>query len=197
MTKPWSETVEAHRRGVRDAILDAAAPLMFEHGLRSVTMAQIAEGAGIGRATLYKYFPGVEAILVAWHERRIAHHLEQLSRVGEGGGTPGDRLAAVLEHYALIVHTRHGTELGALLHRGEHVARAQQQVVSLMEGLLAEAAAAGEVRDDVPPGELAVYSVHALAAAGSLPSEDGARRLVSVVLAGLRAGRPELTAGLE
>jgi AcrR family transcriptional regulator len=56
MPKLWNETIEAHRREVRDAILDNTAALVAEHGLLSVTMSQIAEETGIGRATLYKYF---------------------------------------------------------------------------------------------------------------------------------------------
>jgi DNA-binding transcriptional regulator YbjK len=58
----WNETIEAHRREVRDAILATTAALVDREGLRSVTMAQVAEKTGIGRATLYKYFPSVEAI---------------------------------------------------------------------------------------------------------------------------------------
>ena len=54
--KLWNETIEAHRRAVRDAILETTAALVAEHGLTSVTMSQIAEETGIGRATLYKYF---------------------------------------------------------------------------------------------------------------------------------------------
>ena len=69
MPKLWSETIEAHRRDVRGAILDTTAELVAEHGLLSVTMSQNAEATGIGRATLYKYFSDVEAILVARHER--------------------------------------------------------------------------------------------------------------------------------
>ena len=65
MPKLWNETIEAHRRQVHNAILDANAALVAKHGVRSVTMLQIAEATGIGRATLYKYFSGVEAILVA------------------------------------------------------------------------------------------------------------------------------------
>ncbi len=56
----WSETIEDHRREVRAAILDATWALVTERGLTSVTMSQIAEETGIGRATLYKYFPDVE-----------------------------------------------------------------------------------------------------------------------------------------
>src|SRR5215469_11629252 len=77
--KLWDETIAAHRHQVRDAILDAAAALVFEQGLRSVTMAQIAEHAGIGRATLYKYFSDVDAIVHAWHHRQITAHLAQLA----------------------------------------------------------------------------------------------------------------------
>ena len=32
--KLWNETIEAHRRAVRDAILDTTAALVAEHGLR-------------------------------------------------------------------------------------------------------------------------------------------------------------------
>ena len=69
--KLWSETIESHRSAVREATLDTTAALVAEHGLRSVTMSQIAEQTGIGRATLYKYFPDVDSILVAWHERQV------------------------------------------------------------------------------------------------------------------------------
>ncbi|TJV36742.1 MAG: helix-turn-helix transcriptional regulator, partial [Mesorhizobium sp.] len=55
MPKLWNETIDAHRRAVRDACLDTTAALVAEHGLLSVTMSKIAEETGIGRATLYKY----------------------------------------------------------------------------------------------------------------------------------------------
>ncbi len=181
----WNETIESHRREVRGAILDTTAALVAEQGLRSVTMSQIAENTGIGRATLYKYFPGVEAILIAWHERQVTGHLEYLAEVADQAGDAGERLEAVLEAYALISHEHHGTELAALVHRGEHVARARQQLSDLIRDLLTEGAATGTIRDDVPPDELASYCLHALAAASSLPSKAAVHRLVSVTLAGL------------
>jgi AcrR family transcriptional regulator len=184
--KLWSETIEAHRREVREAILDTTAALVATHGLRSATMSKIAEETGIGRATLYKYFSGVEAILVAWHQRQVARHLEHLAEVADEAGNAGERLEAVLEAYALICYEHHGSELAALLHRREHVARARQQLSDLLRDLLADAAASGELRDDVAPDELASYCLHALEAAGNLPSQAAVRRLVAVTLAGLR-----------
>jgi AcrR family transcriptional regulator len=185
--KLWTETIEEHRRAVRDATLDTTAALVAERGLASVTMSQIAAETGIGRATLYKYFPDVEAILAAWHQRQVARHLSQLATVRDQGGGAGERLEAVLTAYAIINYNRpHGTELAAAVHRGEHMAEAQQQLLGFLQDLIADAAKAGEVRDDVPPAELASYCVHALEAASSLASEAAARRLVTVARAGLR-----------
>jgi AcrR family transcriptional regulator len=189
MPKLWSETIDAHRREVRDAILDTAATLVAEHGLRSVTMSQIAEETGIGRATLYKYFADVEAILFAWHERQVTSHLKHLVELRNLAGGASERLKAVLEAFALISHEQHDAELASLLHRGEHVTRAQQHLRELIRDLLAECAETGDVRDDVGPNELASYCLYALSAASSLPSKAAVRRLVTVILDGLRPAR--------
>jgi AcrR family transcriptional regulator len=186
MPRLWDETIAAHRHAVRDAIVDTTAALVAELGLRSVTMSRIAEETGIGRATLYKYFSDPEAILVAWHERQVVGHLEHLIALGDQAGGAWPRLEAVLEAYALIHHEHHGTELAALLHRGQHVARAQQHLGAFVRDLLAEGAATGDVRGDVAPDELASFCLHALTAASSLPSKAAVRRLVAVTLAGLR-----------
>jgi AcrR family transcriptional regulator len=185
--KLWNETIDEHRQAVRDATLDTTAALVAEHGLASVTMSQIAKQTGIGRATLYKYFPDVESILAAWHERHVAAHLEHLAKVRDQAGTPGERLEAVLQAYALITHKRpQGSELATLVHRGEHHARAERHLHDLIGDLLGQAARTGDIRDDVAPGELAGFCLHALAAAASLPSEAAVRRLVTVILDGLR-----------
>jgi AcrR family transcriptional regulator len=192
MPRLWNETIEAHRRDVRDAILNTTAALVAERGLLSMTMSQIAEESGIGRATLYKYFSDVEAILFAWHERQISGHLGHLADLGGRTGRAGDRLEAVLEAFALISHESHGhhnAELAAFLHRDEQISGAQKQLRSMIRDLITEAARSGDVRDDVAPNELASYCLHALTAAGSLPSKAAIRRLVTVTLAGLRPTR--------
>src|SRR5437879_13400998 len=97
--KLWTDTIAAHRREVREAILDTTAALVAEHGLRSVTMSQIAEQTGIGRATLYKYFADVEAILGAWHERQITGHLQYPAEVRDRAGRACEQLGAVLAAY--------------------------------------------------------------------------------------------------
>jgi AcrR family transcriptional regulator len=185
--KLWNETIAEHRQAVRDAAMDATAALVVEQGLTAVTMSGIAERTGIGRATLYKYFPDVDAVLIAWHERQIHHHLRHLVTVRDRSPEPGARLEAVLGAYALILQQHHAGPAAAQLHRGDHVVHAHRQLQDFVRELIAEQVTAGAVRRDVAADELARYCLHALSAAAELPSADAVHRLVSVVLTGLRA----------
>ena len=192
MPKLWTETIESHRREVRDAILETTIALVAEYGLLSVTMSRIAEETGIGRATLYKYFPDVETIVFTWHDRQITGHLEYLADVRDQARDAGSRLEAVLSAYALISHESHGhhdTELAAFLHRDQQVARAQERLLHMIRDLVTEGVQTGDVRGDVSPNELASYCLHALAAASSLASKAAVDRLISVTLAGLAPPR--------
>ncbi|MEY9860632.1 AcrR family transcriptional regulator [Catenulispora sp. GAS73] len=189
MPKIWSDSLADHRDSVREAILDATAALVAEHGLTAVTMSGIAQASGIGRATLYKYFPDVASILAAWHDRQVVQHMAELMAAAAKADAD-DRLEAVLRAYA---HRNRrdreghgGADVAASLHSSVQVHQAHQHLENFVGQLLADAAERGAVRSDVPPAELAVYCVNALNGAGSLPSKAAVDRLVGVTLAGLR-----------
>jgi AcrR family transcriptional regulator len=184
--KLWSDTIEAHRRAVRDTILDAAATLVAEHGLASVTMSEIAKRTGIARATLYRYFPDVDAILTAWHQRQISTHLTMLTEVRDRTGDAADRLEAVLRAYAVMANGHENSDLAASLHQAGHVATAQQHLHHFIGDLIAEGVLTGALRNDIPPQELASYCLHALTAVQTLTAEDAIERLIAVILDGLR-----------
>lgn len=193
MPKLWNETIDTHRREVRQAILATAAGLAAEHGLLSLTMSEIADRTGIARATLYKYFPDVEAILRTWHQEQISNHLDELARARDGETDPARRLTAVLDAYASIQRVRvtrhhgqaHRCDFASFLHRDPHLIDAQAKLHDLIKEVISDAAKTGRVRDDVAPGELADYCIHALQAAGSMPTQAALGRLVAVTLAGL------------
>ena len=192
MPKLWNDTIQAHRRAVREAAIETTTALVAERGLRAVTMSEIAERTGIGRATLYKYFPDVESIVSAWHEREISAHLAQLVAARDQANGAAARLTAVLETYALVANQSRGAhdpELASLLHRDERVARAQHRVREMVHALIVDAVASGDVRTDVPPDELATFCLHAVTAATSLESRAAVSRLVRVTLCGLRPPR--------
>lgn len=194
MPKLWDETIQEHRRSVREATLETTAALVAERGLRAVTMSEIADKTGIGRATLYKYFPDVETILAAWHQGQISDHLAHLSEVRDQASTPVDRLKNVLAAYADIQrertrhhqHQPHGEELAVLLHSDRNVAEAQSELHSMIRELVEDGVGAGAVRADIPPAEIAGYCIHALDAAQHAPSEKATSRLVALTLAGIQ-----------
>jgi AcrR family transcriptional regulator len=190
MPRLWNETIDAHRHDVREAILEATWRLAHEHGPLSITMSGIAETVGIGRATLYKYFPNVEAILVAHHANHVDRHLMHLTELSDRPGDVLERLESVATEYALICFLRrqHGTpELSALVHQDETVMAAERRIHLLFRGLLKEAADDEAIRTDASPDELATFCRHALEAAGGSSSKAAVRRLVRVTLDGLRA----------
>lgn len=163
MPRLWTDTVESHRAQVHEAILDAAAELVHDGGPLAVTMSRLATTAGIGRATLYKYFSDTEAVLTAWHERQVTTHLAALQNLRSTNADPATRLRAVLEAYAHIRLTqRHpgAEQLTALLHRGTDARR--HQLHDLLSDLITDAAEAGSVRSDIPARELASFCLHAL-----------------------------------
>ena len=190
MPRLWAETVESHRQEVRDKILDTVGDLVQRRGSLRVSMSMIAKGSGIGRATLYKYFPDVHTVLAAWHLRHVEDHLRELTALRDGAGDPSQAFTVLLTAYARIARQQqwHGTdELAAVLHRDPQVLELEHRLHALMSGAIRAAVDAGTVRRDVPVEELASYCIDALAAARTVRSEAALRRLVMVVRAGLAA----------
>ncbi len=189
MPKLWKDTVEEHRRDVRAAVIDAAWQLASELGVLGVTMGAIAEGAGIGRATLYKYFGGVEEILIAGHAAHVADHMRHLDAVRASATSPQDALHRVLGGYARIALHRaqaKAPELDEMVHVGVDHRDAQASLCNLFVDVIGESQTAGEVRTDMATAELATYCLHALSAAVDVTSHAALDRLVALVEASLR-----------
>lgn len=188
MPKLWEESIDSHRQAVRSAITEATWRLAEEHGPLGLTMAQVARAAGVGRATLYKYFPDVGSILVAHHVEHVGGHLRRLEELRTGPGPVGPRVVAVVDAYASICFHRgrhSSTDVSALVHRGPELVDAERRLRRVFVELIDEAAADGLVRTDPGSAELAAYCLHALAAAGGAADLDQVARLVRVVLDGL------------
>jgi AcrR family transcriptional regulator len=79
MPQIWAESIEEHKRQTVARIINAAVALVAEQGLAAASMSQVAQRAGIGRATLYSYFPDVEHILLAWHDQEVERYHKALA----------------------------------------------------------------------------------------------------------------------
>lgn len=190
--KLWDATIDEHRRTVEATILDATAVVIAEQGLATVTMSLIAQRAGIGRATLYKYFSDLGAILVAWHERQVSEHLRQLEQAA-AIADPAERLRIVLRTYADLSggqHDHHSPGTPGIpvdLHGAAHVHGALERLRALLTTLISDAVEVGAARGDVPSAEMADYCLHAVSAARVQHSSAARDRLVLLTLEGLRA----------
>lgn len=188
MPKIWEVTVIAHRDAVHNAILDAATKLIHAGGLTSVNMSDLARAANISRATLYKYFNDLDAVLGAWHRRIVDSHLASLEEVSQRHHDPALRLRAVLHEYAhLRAHQPIGHE-AAELHSNPHMNTPSSQLHALFVGLLREAVDASVVTAQLTVDELATYCEHALSAAADLSSSGAVDRLVELVVETLERG---------
>jgi len=174
MPRIWADTIDTHRRQVNDAILDATAQLIAEHGPMSVAMSAIAQRAGIGRATLYKYFPDVEAILVAWHERDFAQHREQLQGLAEADNVTLDDVATfVCAQRRQHPHRKDASLVDNLAHtlagaEGAFKDAIQHEVITLLTTLMTGLAQRKEIRSDRDPELLARWLLHAVHAPADL-----------------------------
>ncbi|GLY70057.1 TetR/AcrR family transcriptional regulator [Amycolatopsis taiwanensis] len=84
----------------RTALLDAAAALLSESGIRGVTIEAVTSRSGVARSTLYRHFPNSGELLAAAFQQL----LPPIPAPPEGG-TPRDRLLGlVLDQAQQIEH---------------------------------------------------------------------------------------------
>ena len=79
----------------RDSVLDAVQPLLAAEGV-DVTMDQLADAAGIGRRTLFRYFPSKEALVAAAVRRSYDRLLAEVFDAPTDGLGPEDTIRSVL-----------------------------------------------------------------------------------------------------
>lgn len=99
------------RLPLRDKILDAADRLLGRLGYRKTTLDDLAKEAGIGRRTIYLYFPSKEEVFFASIDRVVERMLEVLRKLSVLHATPSERLRRILAARVLVrfdsVHDYH------------------------------------------------------------------------------------------
>ncbi len=122
-----------------------------------VLMDDVAAAAGVGKGTLYRYFQSKDDLFSALVLDGMARLRFELEAAAERGANPIERLEHVVR--AFLDHFWPRRYLLALLHRHEHKrrdaemrewARRRAAIGQVIEGVLAEGAAAGLV-GEVPP----------------------------------------------
>jgi AcrR family transcriptional regulator len=108
----WSGNAPASDEEAITRILDTADEIIAERG-SSMRIADVARSLGVTRQTVYRYFPGTEALLVATAMRSADGFLESLA-AQVGGET--DPVSAMVEGMAFAVETLgKDSQIGLLL----------------------------------------------------------------------------------
>ncbi len=171
VTSSWDDTVTQHRDRQRQSIMDATMALVAERGLSDVSMAEVAKGAGIGRATLYRYFPGVEEIVAERVLDTVRTHHASLEAAIDAQDDPVDAIRAslqiLLDYFASATHRSDSARVNPDQFSPE-VGREVQAAFAEMHGLLTQlvvdAQRAGSLRGDVDADFTAQLLYHMLSA---------------------------------
>ena len=90
-----TQTKSSMKDNRRKAIINAAFQIFVEKKIEPVSMGEIAEAAGVGRATLFRYYPNKLELVIAvcaakWKEYleelrdRSGQELHELGEIGHG-----------------------------------------------------------------------------------------------------------------
>ena len=100
---------EARAEAKQQAVIEAATQLFAERGLKAVSMAALAETAGVSTATLYRHFDSKEQIFAAVVQRLVD---DEFRTTAEAALNAPDPLAALCIGYANLLSNP--TVLGCL-----------------------------------------------------------------------------------
>ena len=149
----------------RQRILDAARSLFGARSFDDVTMADIAELAGVSRATVFNHYPGKHALVEAITADVLGYWAGMLEHAlaDEETGTPAlvralfAHMGAGIAHYYRFYRGvfREIAKLQLGLEEGSRAARERATALERLTRLLARGQARGELRADVEAVDLA------------------------------------------
>ncbi|MDR8407258.1 TetR/AcrR family transcriptional regulator [Nonomuraea sp. 3-1Str] len=163
-----SQLVEHHSRKAA-RILDSTRRLVLDHGVRKVTVTEITRSAGVGKGTVYLYWPTKEDLILGLFARDLLTFLDEV--IGSITADPADvlprRLAPLLirtgSQLPLAHRLRSDAELLRLLtqHAGDRELFARTRPSALCNAVMPILHRHGLVRHDRPLPSQA-YALHAV-----------------------------------
>jgi AcrR family transcriptional regulator len=175
----------------RDTLL-AAATRAFASSESEPSMRAIAREAGVGIATLYRHFPTRESLVDAVYQDQVerltlgAHELLQQL-------LPAEALRRWMDLFADWLATKHGMldTLLAMIESGEiALAHTRTELLGVITTILEAGRAAGDLRADITAEDIAASLIGILTVAGKPEQHAQAKRLLDLLMDGLRPRPP-------
>lgn len=166
-----------------DALLGAAAEVFETEGV-DAPVRRITAKAGVGAGTLYRHFPQRSDLITAVFRKEVDAAADAAPALA-AEHEPLEALRAWLHRFTRFIAAKQG--LKAALHSGDSAYESlpgyfRDRFVPALTQLLDAAAAAGDIRSDIPPYDL-------LQALSSIIDPDDpayTRRMIELLVDGLR-----------
>lgn len=138
---------------VGDRILAAAASCVSDHGVRRVTVAEIARRAGVSRPTVYRRWPDTRTLLASLLTDRVIRAWRDVPSRGTDRVALVARVVAVAARVRaddlILTVLRSAPEL-AMVYIADRLGTSQQILIDLVADELRQAQTAGTVRSGDP-----------------------------------------------
>jgi AcrR family transcriptional regulator len=174
----------------REKLLEAASALVAE-GRGELSLAAVAERAGVGIGTLYRHFHNRDALIAALYRNEVERLHDAAGKLAKEL-PPLDALKAWLDRYAALMMVKYGfadAMKSAVKSDAEIFTHSRSRLKAALSSLLDAAADAGLVRCDAQAEDILIAVAAQVSA--SL-SGDGAQkrceRLLGLTIDGLRFG---------
>jgi AcrR family transcriptional regulator len=179
----------ADARRNQETLLDAAAAIFVESGVEA-PVRDIAAKAGVGMGTIYRHFPTRADLIIAVYR----HQVEALADAGPAlladSESPYAALVRWIDRFVDFLVTKHG--LAAVLHSNNADFEALhtyfiERLVPVADRILDAAVAGGEIRPAIGALELMRGVGNLCIGADRGDDRFDARRMVALLIEGLRA----------
>lgn len=164
------------REARRVQIAEAALEVIARHGIRGLSIGDVARRTGIVPSAIYRHFHGKEEILSAAIERMGERLLENAARAAAGKGGTIQRLRMLLQDHVRAIREGYagprivfaeGIDGGGVSHRMEiyHVIR---RYLDRVAEILRQGQRAGDLRGDLDPEATSVHFLGLIQPAATL-----------------------------
>ena len=171
----------------RQLLIDTAKAGFSEVGL-NISLEEIARRAGVGIGTLYRHFPSREAVVEAVYRREVEHLAEAVPQLLETSPA-GEALHKWMHLFVDYIATKRliAPSLGAAAGRSSTLyATSAELITRAISTLVKRAVASGDVRKDIDPSDLLRALVGVSYGNPDAGWEASARRLIDILMDGLR-----------
>jgi AcrR family transcriptional regulator len=141
---------------VRARILEVAAQLFMEQGFAATSVREIGERASVGQSSLYHHVQSKGQLLYQLHQSFSRDLVDRLTAVVASSGSPTGQLRGIVRVVVSVVES-HQAEVTVFLREAhalpensrEEIQRDRDQVDAIVDRVIADGIAAGELRADL------------------------------------------------